>query len=119
MSRKFQDITFEFKEKQYKIKSNTVFRLIQQLHEIIPLAAMLNPLDDEGKERFSVFDTCEAFSCCINYAGGDVDSEEVYCELFGENPISMRDVILRIQTVITPPAEYDLTSESNEDVKKK
>jgi hypothetical protein len=118
MTRKFQDITFEYKDETHKIKSNNVFRLVQQLHEIIPLASILNPVDDEGKERFSIFDVCEAFECCVNYAGGNTDTEEVYCELFGDNPLSMNDVIHRIHMIVVPPEKY-APEPSKEDLKKK
>ena len=117
--RKFQNITFAYKGDNLTIKSNEVFLLVQQLHEIIPLSFIVNPIDENGKQRFSVFDTCEAFACCVNYAGGQATQEEIYCELFGENPIAMEDLILRIQMVVVPPEEFIVEQSDNEELKKK
>ena len=114
MSSIFQDITFEFQGEQYSITANTVFPLIAQIDEVMPLSELLS------KDKIpSVVKICKAFSICIKYAGGNVETEQVYNELFGENPVNPRDVVLQLQMFVVPPAKYIITTpQDSEDIKK-
>ena len=111
----FQDITFEFKDKEYTVKSNAVFRLIAQIDEIVTLSELLS----QDKEAYvSPIKICEAFACCIRYAGGTAKAEDVYGELFGDNPLNPRDVIVQLQMFVVPPSKY-ITVSADDDLKKK
>lgn len=117
----FQNVTFEFKEKRYTIKANGVYRLIQQLHEIIPLSVILNPVSDDGKEKYSTFDVVAAYACCLNYAGADILDEEVFAEIFDvDEPLAPHDLLVMLYKLVIPPAKYQAAIDGDkEEVKKK
>ena len=117
----FQDITFEFKGERYTIRANGVYRLIQQLHEIIPLSVLLDPVSKDGKEKYTTFDVVDAYTCCLNYAGANVISEEVFAEIFDDKePLNPTALIVTLNRLIIPPAKYQqATSDNDEEVKKK
>jgi hypothetical protein len=97
----FQDVTFGFKGDEYKVKANKIMRLIAMVEDIVTLQDL-----SSGKIKMSRL--AEAYAACLNYAGADVELEEVYESLFGDGGAnSMQASITSLVMLILPPSTYN------------
>lgn len=96
----FEDISFEYKGKEFKIKSNKVMRLICTIEDIITLGELTTG------PKFSKL--AEAYTAALTYAGADVEIEEVYASLFGNGSKErVSATITNLIMMMLPPDTYN------------
>jgi hypothetical protein len=96
----FQDITFSHKDKDYKIKSNQVMRLIAMIEDVITLQELTT------QPRLSRL--AEAYTVALNYAGADLSIDEVYASLFGDGGSArITEAVTNLVMMMLPPDSYN------------
>lgn len=107
----FQDVTFEWKDEQYIVKGNQVFRLIAELEEVITIAEIVNGCQSMTK-------ISAAYAVCLNFAGAKVSSEEVYEALFGSDSISPIEYLQSLIDIVIPPKKLQVEQKEDDSKKK-
>ena len=102
----FQDITLGFDGKEYTVPSNKVMMLIAKVEDVVSLGDLTTGTGPKLSRL------AEGYCVCLNYAGADVKTEQVYETLFGNGGRkNVEEAITNLMTLMLPPSSYQPDTE--------
>jgi len=110
-----KDVTFVWKEKEYRVEAREVLPLIAKVEEVLTLAEMYNAAQ---KETLPLAKLSMAFGVALRYAGANVKDDEVYSGMFNPDDKMAAFVAMNTLLSIMVPPEH-LQEKSDGEPKKK
>jgi hypothetical protein len=108
-----QDVTFVWKEKEYRVEAREVLPLIAKIEEVITLGELA---DASTTGKIPLARLSKAFTVALRHAGASVTEEEIYGGMFSvPNLAQARTAIMALIGMMIPP-EY---LQDRSDAKKK